>query len=311
MAEELKKERERSKLNLEELTNFLDGGKIHTEKRRKIIKIVVDNPVFHEVDELHDEPLDVALKKSAKFIQIARTIQDIDERWDFIKSFDYHRGVLPFIPAIKVQGTDEQKAKWLKLALDYDIIGAYAQTELGHGTFVRGMETTAEFDPSTQEFILNSPTLTSIKWWSALLGCVATHAIVIARLITKGHDHGMHLFIVQIRSLEDHHPLPGIKVGDIGPKFGLNFYDNGFLHLTNVRIPRDHMLMKHSQVLPDGTYFKPPTDKVTYGSLVYGRVMLFDTSAKLLAQAVTIAIRYSVVRRQTINRPGCVGIKLV
>jgi acyl-CoA oxidase len=85
MAEELKKERERSKLNLEELTNFLDGGKIHTEKRRKIIKIVVDNPVFHEVDELHDEPLDVALKKSAKFIQIARTIQDIDERWDFIK----------------------------------------------------------------------------------------------------------------------------------------------------------------------------------------------------------------------------------
>jgi acyl-CoA oxidase len=216
MAEELKKERERSKLNLEELTNFLDGGKIHTEKRRKIIKIVVDNPVFHEVDELHDEPLDVAAKKSAKLIQIARSIQDIDERWDFIKSFlDHHIKILIsqhcslFIPTIEVQGTDEQKAKWLKLALDYDIIGAYAQTELGHGTFVRGMETTAEFDPSTQEFILNSPTLTSIKWWSALLGCVATHAIVIARLITKGHDHGMHLFIVQIRSLEDHHPLPG------------------------------------------------------------------------------------------------------
>jgi acyl-CoA oxidase len=44
--------------------------------------------------------------------------------------------VLPFIPAIKVQGTDEQKAKWLKLALDYDIIGAYAQTELGHGKII-------------------------------------------------------------------------------------------------------------------------------------------------------------------------------
>jgi hypothetical protein len=39
------------------------------------------------------------------------------------------------------------------------------QTELGHGTFVRGLETTAHYDPKTKEFILNSPTLTSYKWW--------------------------------------------------------------------------------------------------------------------------------------------------
>ena len=40
----------------------------------------------------------------------------------------------------------------------------------------------------------------------------------------------------------------GIKVGDIGPKFGYFGMDNGFLQLTNVRIPRDQMLMKYSQV---------------------------------------------------------------
>lgn len=33
------------------------------------------------------------------------------------------------------------------------------------GTHLRGLETTATYDPATQEFILNSPTVTSIKWW--------------------------------------------------------------------------------------------------------------------------------------------------
>lgn len=41
----------------------------------------------------------------------------------------------------------------------------FFQTELGHGTFLRGLETTATYDPSTEEFVLNSPTLTSYKWW--------------------------------------------------------------------------------------------------------------------------------------------------
>ena len=30
------------------------------------------------------------------------------------------------------------------------VIGTYAQTELGHGTFVRGLETTATYDLQTQ-----------------------------------------------------------------------------------------------------------------------------------------------------------------
>ena len=38
-----------------------------------------------------------------------------------------------FLPTIQSQGTDEQREKWLPLILDYKIIGAYAQTEMGHG----------------------------------------------------------------------------------------------------------------------------------------------------------------------------------
>lgn len=68
-----------------------------------------------------------------------------------------------FIPAIKGQGTDEQQQKWLPLAYKMQIIGCYAQTELGHGSNVQGLETTATFDPQTDEFIIHSPTLTSSK----------------------------------------------------------------------------------------------------------------------------------------------------
>jgi acyl-CoA oxidase len=38
------------------------------------------------------------------------------------------------------------------------------KTELGHGTFLRGLETRATYDPKTQEFILESPSLTAYKW---------------------------------------------------------------------------------------------------------------------------------------------------
>ena len=44
---------------------------------------------------------------------------------------DLHFGV--FMPTIEMQGTDEQKKRWLQKAQDMKIIGAYGQTELGHG----------------------------------------------------------------------------------------------------------------------------------------------------------------------------------
>jgi hypothetical protein len=61
-------------------------------------------------------------------------------------------------------------------------------------------------------------------------------------------------FIVQLRSLEDHSPLPGITLGDIGGKFGSGAYnsmDNGVLRFDHVRIPRDQMLMRfiHSVII--------------------------------------------------------------
>ena len=70
-----------------------------------------------------------------------------------------------FKVSIDLWGTEEQSAHWNKLMSENAIFGTYAQTELGHGTYLRGLETTATYDKRTQEFIIDSPTLTSIKFW--------------------------------------------------------------------------------------------------------------------------------------------------
>lgn len=68
-----------------------------------------------------------------------------------------------FLPALKKLGNVEQQAEWVPKALNYSIIGTYAQTEMGHGTFIRGLETTATYDPKTKEFEIHSPTITAYK----------------------------------------------------------------------------------------------------------------------------------------------------
>ena len=64
-----------------------------------------------------------------------------------------------------------------------DIFGCYAQTELGHGSNVAGLETTATLDKTTDEFIINTPTITATKYWPGDLGMFSSHAIVFARMI--------------------------------------------------------------------------------------------------------------------------------
>uniref|UniRef100_A0A8C5GZT3 Acyl-coenzyme A oxidase n=1 Tax=Gouania willdenowi TaxID=441366 RepID=A0A8C5GZT3_GOUWI len=209
-----------------------------------------------------------------------------------------------FLPTLINLCDSEQSKKWLPLAQSFQAVGTYAQTEMGHGTHLRGLETTATYDPSTQEFVLNSPTVTSIKWWPGGLGKTSNHAIVLAQLYTLGKCHGLHAFVVPIRDMNTHEPLPGILVGDIGPKFGFHEVDNGYLRLDNVRIPRDNMLMKYAKVEPNGTYVKPPSAKLTYGTMVFIRSMIVGESARALSKACTIAIRYSAVRHQSEIRPG-------
>jgi len=315
---DLIKERAKCTFNTQELTHLLDGGPEKTRDRKARENYFLDDPELKYDVPLeylsHKEKYEEAVKKGTKIFRKVQELQAAGkvgiENYREILGGHLGTAVLKdgnpfglhyvmFIPTLMGQGTIEQQAEWINRAWNLDIIGTYAQTELGHGTFIRGLETTATYDPSTEEFVLNSPTLTSYKWWPGGLGHSSNYAIVMAQLYTKGVCHGIHPFIVQLRDEETYMPMKGIKIGEIGSKLGMNATNNGFLGFENVRIPRKNMLMKNNKVLKDGTYIKAPSSKLTYGTMIFVRVVIVEDAANYLRKAVTIATRYSAVRHQS------------
>ncbi|KAE9532033.1 hypothetical protein AGLY_010235 [Aphis glycines] len=323
--DDLRKERTTCTFNTEELTNFIDGGAKNTDKRRTIAKFFLSDPRFKDEVPVtylsHQEHYEQAIRKSCIFYKKIKEWEEIsnthifeiyDVLWTsgvdtaIIKQnvpFNVHS--IMFLPSLIGQGTPEQQEEWVERAFNNSILGTYAQTELGHGTFIRGLETTCTYDPENEEFILNSPTLTSYKWWPGGLGHSCNYAIVLAQLYTQGIHRGIHPFIVQLRDSETWMPMPGIKIGEIGSKMGMNSVNNGYLAFNNVRLPRMQMLMKNAKVHKDGTYEKSPNEKLTYGTMILVRVLIVKSLVtSFLMQSATIAVRYSAIRRQSELKSG-------
>ncbi|XP_053382345.1 peroxisomal acyl-coenzyme A oxidase 1-like isoform X2 [Mercenaria mercenaria] len=313
---DLQKERKSATFETEKLTEILYNGKTMVRRRRYLQNIIFQDKYINSFtpwwNRERDESYDTAVKKSVYINKLLRDLNITNGVEQFYireaaacqESNPLGLHQVMFIPTIEKQGTKEQIAKYVEPAKQYKILGTYAQTELGHGTFIRGLETTATYDPNTEEFIINSPTLSSMKYWPGSMGKTCNYVILMAQLYSQGKRHGIHAFVVQIRSLKDHTPLPGISVGDIGNKLGYGGMDNGYLMFNNYRVPRDSMLMRYAKVEKDGSYVRTSSPKVTYGTMVYVRSTIVGKAATALSYVVTIATRYSAVRRQTEIKPG-------
>ena len=96
----------------------------------------------------------------------------------------------------------------------------------------------------------------------------------------------------------------GVKTGDIGPKLGYSGKDNGWATFDQVRIPRDQMLQKFVQVDREGTFSIEGDLREMYAVMMYIRTSMMYKTKMYLAKALTIGLRYSVVRRQFKNISG-------
>jgi len=211
-----------------------------------------------------------------------------------------------FLTTVMGQCDEEQTGWWLYRTLTCQLTGAYAQTELGHGSNVRGIETTATYDGDC--FVLHSPTLRSIKFWPSSM-VSATHAAVYAQLWIKGKCYGVHVFMVQLRD-ENFKPLPGIEVGDVGTKLGELSVDIGYLRMKQVRVPLRCLMAKRQIVTEDGEYKRlggggkggdgksKGHNKLAYLTMMGARVTLASGASGALSKACTIAVRYCAVRKQ-------------
>ncbi|KZT00615.1 acyl-CoA oxidase [Laetiporus sulphureus 93-53] len=306
--------RSQASIDVPRVRNYVYGGQDMWDRNTKFVKAMENDPVFDKSERVYmsrTERYKRAIKLTHRFYELqdihgwsneeaARAFVLIDE------DLPMHLSSATFEPVFMDQCGPYLRAKYGELVANRGIQGCYMQTELGHGTDVGSLETTATYIPETKEFEIHSPTLTSSKWWIGALGKTATHGIVQAKLILPGgKDMGPHMFFVQLRSLKDHTLLPGRTVGDIGPKVfgGYITVDNGYARFDHVRIPREYMLSEYSQVTEDGQYVKPLHAKLSYGGMLWVRAALVGKGGMFIAKAATIAIRYCTVRRQSNKGP--------
>ncbi|WP_269305120.1 acyl-CoA dehydrogenase family protein [Aeromicrobium sp. HA] len=210
--------------------------------------------------------------------------------------------------AIENLGTERHHEKYIPALINLDLLGCFAMTETGHGSDVQSLETTATYDPATQEFVVHSPTASARKDY---IGGAAKHArvaAVFARLVTLGEDHGVHCFVVPIRD-EAGDDLPGVTTSDCGHKGGLGGVDNGRIMFDQVRIPRENLLNRYGNVDEGGTY-SSPIDSLNarfftmIGTLIRGRVSVGGSARAAAEVALSIATRYALQRRQFEGVPG-------
>ncbi|CDF33165.1 Acyl-COA oxydase [Chondrus crispus] len=208
---------------------------------------------------------------------------------------------------VSLMGDDEQCAKWTPKIENCQMLGCFAMTELGHGSNVKGIQTKAVYDIPSQTFIVNTPCEEAQKYWIGGAFQSARWTALFAQLYVKGVCHGVHPFLVRIRN-EDGTTVPGVTIGDCGAKNGLNGVDNGRMWFSNVRVPHDHLLRRHSQVSRDGTFtsnFKSADERfgASLASLSGGRVSVSAGSLVQAKLALSIAIRYG-LSRKAFGPPG-------
>jgi acyl-CoA oxidase len=204
--------------------------------------------------------------------------------------------------SIQMLGTEKHHQKYLKSVGDFTLPGCFAMTELGHGSNVRDIETTATYDIDNQEFIIHTPFPSARKDY---IGNAAVHgkmATVFAQLQIGKNEYGVHAILVSIRD-ENNHPLPGISIEDCGEKLGLNGVDNGRLWFNRVRVPRENLLNHFADVAEDGTYSSPienPNKRFfsMLGTLIGGRVGVPSAGLSATKTGLAIAIKYANKRRQ-------------
>jgi acyl-CoA oxidase len=199
-------------------------------------------------------------------------------------------------------GTQKHHDAYLRAIAKLEMPGCFAMTETGHGSNVRDIATSASYDVSTGEFVIDTPTRSA---WKDYIGNAALHArmaTVFAQLEVNGQQCGVHAFLVPLRDRQGR-VLPGVQIEDCGQKIGLNGVDNGRIAFTNVRIPLDNLLDRFGSVSVDGTYSSPITSAsrrffTMLGTLVAGRISVAAGACSATKLGLTIATHYAAQRKQ-------------
>eukprot|EP01132_Coremiostelium_polycephalum_P001115 gene1115-1420_t len=306
-------------LDKKELIRIRDSPFIHLQSEEdellESIKEIPSRPLLDVSSSLHQEYTHKTVLEIAKkgFVKV-QYIRDDPKR--MLLAMSSLSRVVDFSAAAKtvihyqlfggtilVLGSDYHHKKYLDDINNLKIVGGFAMTEIGHGSNVRNIETVSLYDHTTQEFIVNSPTVSSTKFWIGNVAKYGTHVVLFTRLIFKGEDKGVHAIIVQIRDLETGKVRDGVELGPCGPKTGWNGVDNGWIRFKNYRVPRENLLNKFADINERGEYKTTISSpgklfQITISQLVLGRLFYIIGPTLALNICLKTATHYAFSRKQ-------------
>ncbi|HYH60779.1 MAG TPA: acyl-CoA dehydrogenase family protein, partial [Solirubrobacterales bacterium] len=204
--------------------------------------------------------------------------------------------------AVHHLGTRKHHELYLERVASFDLPGAFAMSESGHGSNVQRVQTTASYDPKAEEFVVSTPTDEDRKDYIGNAARDGQMAAVFCQLHVGGEKRGVHCILVPLRD-EKGKVCEGIRIEDCGHKLGLNGVDNGRIWFDDVRVPRENLLDRYAQVSPEGVYFSPIENEdrrffTMLGTLIQGRISVGGASISATKAALTIAVRHGDKRHQ-------------
>ena len=134
-------------------------------------------------------------------------------------------------------GTEEQKQKYLPRVAGSEI-SAFALTEVNAGSDPANMSLQAEPTEDGSEFILNGEKLWCTNGMKA--GVLVVMARTPSKMVSGKERKQITAFIVDVDS-------PGLEITYRCRFMGLRALYNGIVKFTNVRVPRENMIVKEGQ----------------------------------------------------------------
>ena len=152
-------------------------------------------------------------------------------------------------------GTERHHARYLDDIASFALPGCFAMTETGHGSDVAAIRTTATFDRDAGEFVLTTPDRSAYKDYIGNAARDGRIAVVFAQLRIPGPDEtfGVHAFVVPIRD-ERRPAVHGRPHRGLRPEGRAERRRQRPAGVHDVRVPRDALLNRYSDVAADGTY---------------------------------------------------------
>ncbi|KAF8590341.1 acyl-CoA dehydrogenase NM domain-like protein [Ramaria rubella] len=178
----------------------------------------------------------------------------------------------------------------------FEVSAQFLLTESGHGLDASNLETTATLLPN-DEFDLHTPHPRAVKYMPPTkpISGLPRVAVVMARLIVKHHDYGVHIFIVELN--DGKVMAPGITSRVLPPRAGSGAVDHALTSFNHVRLPRSALLGPMEKPENMRTQFIETISRVAVGSLAISLATI-----PCLKLATYVTGMYSL--RRTVGQPN-------